>query len=412
MVDKMGVLAIIPARAGSKSIPRKNVALFGGHPLLAYSIAAAAQAKHVDRIVVSTDDQEIARIAREYGAEAPFIRPANLAQDNTRDLPVFEHALAWLEQHDKWMPEILVHLRPTSPLRPEGLVDQAIDLIRGNPEADSVRAVVPSGQNPYKMWTIDENGRLQPLIDDGMQEPYNMPRQELPQTYWQTGHIDVIRRSTILEKRSMTGEIILPLQTDPSYTVDIDTQRDWQRAELYLKSFELPLVRPGSGGRPLPADLEWVILDFDGVMTDNRVWVDEDGREAVAASRADGWGLAQLRQRGINILVLSSETNPVVRARAEKLGLEVIHGADDKAAALMQFMAAREIKSDVTVFVGNDVNDVPCFSLVASAVVVADAHEQARIHADQILTRPGGHGAVREFCDLVLSRMAARESDA
>lgn len=401
------VLALIPARAGSQSIPRKNVALFGGHPLLAYSIAAAKHAELVDRTIVSTDDEEIVSIAERYGAEAPFVRPAELAQDDTRDLPVFQHALDWLDEHDQWRPEIVVQLRPTSPLRPDGLVDQGIDLLSSNPDADSVRGVVPSGQNPYKMWRLDEDGSMKPLLHGGMHEPYNMPRQELPQTYWQSGHIDVTRRSTILEKGSMTGDKILPLLIDPGYTVDIDTQRDWKRAELQLKDFALPLVRPG-GGRSLPRDVEWVILDFDGVLTDDRVWVDQDGREAVAASRSDGWGIARLLESGVKILVLSSETNPVVRARAEKLGLEVIHGANDKAAALKGFMEERHVSSARTIFVGNDVNDVPCFPMVGSAIVVSNAHEEARMHADHVLTRPGGHGAVREFCDLLLAMRTER----
>jgi N-acylneuraminate cytidylyltransferase len=397
-------LALIPARSGSKSIPGKNKVSFGGHPLLAYSIAAAAQAEKVDRVLVSTDDEEIMGIAVRYGAETPFIRPASLAQDDTRDLPVFQHALDWLNEQEQWLPEIVVQLRPTSPLRPVGLVDRAIALLVDNPEADSVRGVVPAGQNPYKMWSITSDGKLRPLLGEGMQEPYNMPRQELPQTYWQTGHIDVVRTGTIMEKQSISGDVILPLIIDPGYTVDIDTEQDWMRAEQHLKSFKLPLVRPGDRGRPLPESLEWVILDFDGVMTDDRVWVDEEGREAVAASRSDGWGLARLMESGIQVLVLSSETNPVVRARAEKLGLSVIHGIKDKAAELGNFMHERNIEADRTVFIGNDVNDVPCFSLVASAFVVADAHDDARMRADHVLSRPGGHGAVREFCDLILSK--------
>jgi len=201
MVGKPEVLALIPARGGSKGIPRKNICDFAGAPLIAYSIAAALQAELVTRVIVSTDDEEIAAVAREWGAETPFLRPAELAQDDTTDLPVFEHALQWLRENENYQPDFVVQLRPTSPIRPVGLLDEAVRKLLEHPEADCVRGVVPSGQNPFKMWQIGGNGQLEPLLSlPNMKEPYNAPRQELPKTYWQTGHIDVIRTSTILEK--------------------------------------------------------------------------------------------------------------------------------------------------------------------------------------------------------------------
>src|SRR5512136_1174120 len=199
-MTKPEVLALIPARGGSKSIPRKNIRSFAGHPLTAYSIAAGLQAETVTRVIVSTDDEQIAAVARQYGAETPFLRPAELAQDNTTDLPVFEHALGWLAEHESYRPEVVVQLRPTSPIRPPDCVDNAVRLLLDHPEADSVRGVVPSGQNPYKMWVVEPGSNvMQPMLQvQGMPEPYNAPRQQLPVTYWQTGHIDAIRPETIL----------------------------------------------------------------------------------------------------------------------------------------------------------------------------------------------------------------------
>ena len=312
MVAQPEVLAIVPARGGSKSIPRKNIKLLAGHPLMAYSIAAGLQAESVSRVVVSTDDEEIAEIARAYGAETPFLRPAELAADDTQDYPVFRQALAWLKEHEDYQPEVVVQLRPTSPLRPKDCVDQAVAKLLADPKADSVRGVVPSKQIPYKMWRISPDGRMQPLLDDGLDEPYNMPRQKLPPTYWQTGHIDAIRTKSILEKESLSGDVILSLVLDPKYTIDIDTIQDWERAEWRLIHADLDVVRPGPAKRPLPDIVELVVLDFDGVLTDNRVWVDSDGRELVAANRSDGWGLARLREMGVEVLVLSTETDPVV----------------------------------------------------------------------------------------------------
>jgi redox-sensitive bicupin YhaK (pirin superfamily) len=156
----MEVLAIIPARGGSKGIPGKNIRDFAGHPLLTYSIAAGLQAELVTRVIVSTDSEAIAEVARRYGAETPFLRPAEFAQDNTLDLPVFQHALTWLAENEGYRPDIVVQLRPTSPVRPANLVDQAVRLLADHPEADSVRGVVPAGENPHKMWRIDPQGRM------------------------------------------------------------------------------------------------------------------------------------------------------------------------------------------------------------------------------------------------------------
>ena len=239
------VLAIIPARGGSKGIPRKNILDFAGHPLLTYSIAAGLNAKSINRVIVSTDDMEIAEIARCYGAEIPFLRPAQYAQDNTPDLPVFVHALQWLIRHEDYRPDVVVHLRPTSPLRRVKQIDASVQLLLDHPKADSVRTVITPSQNPFKMWTIQANGFLKPLIKTKRQEAYNLPRQALPKVFWQTGYMDAIRTSTILEKHSMTGNRILPLVLNPSDWIDIDTPDDWQKAENLLLSGKITFSKLG-----------------------------------------------------------------------------------------------------------------------------------------------------------------------
>jgi YrbI family 3-deoxy-D-manno-octulosonate 8-phosphate phosphatase len=402
MVTKREVLAIVPARGGSKSIPKKNIRPFAGHPLLAYSIAAGLQASLVDRVIVSTDDEETAEIARQYGAEVPFLRPAELALDSTPDLPVFEHVLSWLEREEAYVPEWIVQLRPTTPVRPPDCVDRGISILQNHPEADSVRAVIPSGQNPYKMWRISEEGQLLPLLNEGFHEPYNMPRQELPTTYWQTGHLDVFRSEVLFNKKSLTGDIVLPLIIDPGYTVDIDNPLDWERAEWNLIHGDLEVVRPGHRPRPLPEVVDLIVLDFDGVFTDNRVWTDSDGREMVAANRSDGWGIARLKEAGFQIVVLSTEVNPVVAARCSKLGIEVVHGVEAKEPVLKRLIRDRKIDPDRTIYLGNDVNDLPCFPLVGCSLVVADAHPQAKAKADLVLQKRGGYGAIRELSDLLI----------
>ncbi|MDO9121924.1 MAG: acylneuraminate cytidylyltransferase family protein, partial [Anaerolineaceae bacterium] len=237
MVTKLEVLAVIPARGGSKGIPRKNIKDFAGYPLIAYSIAAATQSKLVTRTIVSTDDEEIAAVARQYGAETPFLRPAEFAQDNTTDLPVFQHVLSWLKENEGYVPDVVVQLRPTSPVRPLACVDDAVNLLVSHPDADSVRGVVEADQCPYKMWLIDTtSGTMSPLLGvDGISEAYNAPRQKLPKAYWQIGHIDAIRPRAIVDQNSMSGKVIMPLIMDPRFTVDLDNLRDWHQGEQLVK---------------------------------------------------------------------------------------------------------------------------------------------------------------------------------
>ncbi len=243
------VLAVVPARGGSKGLPRKNIRPLHGHPLLAYAIAAGIQAHRVSQTICSTDDREIQECAQAYGAEVPFLRPSSLAQDTSLDLPLFLQALQWFDEHQQWKPDIIVHLRPTSPIRFPGQVDTAIELLINNPEATSVRAVCPSPCTPYKMWRPGSRGSggeafMEPLLQlPGISEPFNHPRQELPMIWWQTGGLDVIRVSTILDG-SMTGKNVLPLITDPNYAVDIDGKLGFQVAEALMKG--LDCLRPSS----------------------------------------------------------------------------------------------------------------------------------------------------------------------
>lgn len=239
MVKESEVLAIIPARGGSKSIPRKNIRTFAGYPLIAYSIAAGRAAKTVNRLIVSTDDDEIAAVARDFQAEVPFLRPKDLAQDTTPDLPVFQHALHWLNENEGYKPDIVVQLRPTSPFRKTVHIDQAVLSLLEHPEADSIRTVCTPFQNPFKMWQIKPDGLMRPLLDLGIPEAYNLPRQALPEVYWQTGYVDAAWSDTILVKKSMTGQAILPLVIGSEEWIDIDSPEDWRRAELLLESEDI-----------------------------------------------------------------------------------------------------------------------------------------------------------------------------
>ena len=208
-MSKPEVMALIPARGGSKSVPRKNLLPGAGKPLIAYSILHAQACPSISRIVVSTDDDEIADVARRFGAEVPFKRPAEAATDTATDLQVFDHALRWFAER-RYEPELVVHLRPTGPVRQTELIESAVQLMLENPDADALRSVGTAEQTPYKMWRI-EGARLQPLLEfPGHPEAHSMPRQKLPAVYWQNGYVDIVRPRTILELNSMTGRVVLP----------------------------------------------------------------------------------------------------------------------------------------------------------------------------------------------------------
>jgi CMP-N,N'-diacetyllegionaminic acid synthase len=229
------IVAIIPARGGSKGIPKKNIFPLAGKPLIAHSIEDSLNCSKIQRTLVSTDDSEIAEVARSFGAEVPFMRPSKLAQDETPDLPVFLHALEWIHAHEGKLPDLVVHLRPTTPLRPPGLIDKAIKMIVNDPQADCVRSIREPPQSPYKMWQV-EGKYLKPFIQLGTEESYNLPRQKLPPVYYHDGLLDVIRTSTIMEKKSVTGTRTLPLRINESFlVVDIDQPVDLVTAEVLLK---------------------------------------------------------------------------------------------------------------------------------------------------------------------------------
>ncbi|HYQ45041.1 MAG TPA: acylneuraminate cytidylyltransferase family protein [Polyangiaceae bacterium] len=208
-MKKAEVLALIPARGGSKSVPRKNLLPIAGKPLIAYSIRHALDCSLVTRTIVSTDDDEIAEVSRRFGAEVPFRRPAEAATDTATDLQVFRHALLFLQERG-YTPELVVHLRPTGPVRHVQLIERAVNLMLRHPEADSLRAVGLAEQTPYKMWRIEGSYLRQALPLEGYPESHSMPRQKLPAVYHQNGYVDIVRPRTILEMDSMVGQTVLP----------------------------------------------------------------------------------------------------------------------------------------------------------------------------------------------------------
>lgn len=232
------ILALIPARGGSKGIPRKNLVMLGGRPLIAYSIEQALASRYITRTIVSTDDSEIAEVASCFGAEVPFMRPAEFAQDLSPDIDVFRHALTWLRDQETYACDLVVHLRPTGPVRRVELIDEAIEMILDHPRADSLRSVSWPEQTPYKMWQIVD-GMLQSLLKvEGMAEPYCMPRQNLPEVYWQNGYVDIVRPNVVLELGMMCGHKILPFIIEEP-VLEIDYEDNLPQVEAALQKLQL-----------------------------------------------------------------------------------------------------------------------------------------------------------------------------
>ena len=230
----MNIIALVPARSGSKSVPGKNVRKLGGKPLLAYAIQTALDSDLIDRVIVSTDDKEIADISKQYGAEVPFLRPSEISGDYALDIEFHQHAVEWLQENENYIPELIVNLRPTNPIRNPMTVDKAIQTLIDNPDMNSLRSVRISEFSPFKMWTSNPSGKLEAIASElEIPEPYNMPRQLLPICYWQDGYVDVARYTTIVEQTSTTGRNIMPFLIEED-SIDIDYEESIQQVENIL----------------------------------------------------------------------------------------------------------------------------------------------------------------------------------
>ncbi len=229
------VLALVPARGGSKSMPRKNLREVGGKPLVVHAIEHARRASCITRVILTTDEPEIAEVGRAAGAEVPFLRPSEFAQDLSSDYEFVHHALTWLRDNERYAPDLVVQLRPTTPIRDIDQIDRAIRLIAERPEADSLRAVTAACFSPYKMWRLSDGGFLSSLLSlPDIDEPYNQARQMLPTVYQQDGFIDITRPATIFEKRSLTGDNILPFCLDRE-SIDIDYEIELAEANRRMR---------------------------------------------------------------------------------------------------------------------------------------------------------------------------------
>ena len=381
-MTEISVVAVIPARGGSKGVLRKNLRRIGGVPLVVRAVQAAAAAASVDLVVVSTDDDEIAAAARAAGARI-VERPAELAGDTASSESALLHALDVLAGEGV-EPDVVVFLQATSPFIPVDGIDRAVEAVRG--DYDTAFA---AHETYGFLWRRDETCAAAAINHDAAHRPR---RQDREPHYLETGAFYAMDaagfRLALHRFFGRTAVIEVPERS----AIEIDDEH-----QLAVAGALAPLV-----DAPERLDVDAVVTDFDGVHTDDSALVDSEGRELVRVSRSDGMGVALLRRAGVPLLILSTETNPVVRARAEKLRVPVRHGVEDKASALTAWAADAGLRLDRVAYLGNDVNDLPAMSLVGWPVATADAHPAVRAAARVVLQRRGGHGAVRELADRVL----------
>ncbi|MFE2988310.1 cytidylyltransferase domain-containing protein [Streptomyces sp. NPDC059262] len=410
------VLAVIPARGGSKGVPAKNLAPVGGVPLVARTVRECRATRLVTDVVVSTDDAAIAAAAREAGAEV-VLRPAAIAGDKSSSEAAVLHALDAHEALQGAAVDVVLLVQCTSPFLVREDIDGVVNAIveKG---ADTALTVAPfhgfvwrdADDEPAAPAAVErasvEGGTdtlVAPAATSGgygvnHDKSFRQMRQDRPQDLLETGAVYAMDASGFREaKHRFFGRTEL-VRTDPARVLEIDDPHDLSRARALAPLFDAN--RPGS--LPTAEDIDAVVLDFDGTQTDDKVLIDSDGREFVTVHRGDGLGIAALRKSGLPLLILSTEQNPVVAARARKLQIPVLHGIDRKDLALKQWCEEQGIAPERVLYVGNDVNDLPCFGLVGWPVAVASAHDVVRGAARAVTALPGGDGAIREIATWIL----------
>ncbi|MGZ0710643.1 cytidylyltransferase domain-containing protein (plasmid) [Coraliomargarita sp. W4R53] len=376
-------VAIIPARGGSKGVVRKNLQPVGGIPLVTRAVRAALGATQLSGVYVSTDDSEIASVAEKAGASV-VNRPADFAGDLASSESAVLHALAELDARGIHVSTV-VFIQATSPFIDATAIDRGVRMVR-----DGTFDVVFSAHESYAfLWARDDRGHAGAINHDATHRPR---RQDREPHYLETGAFYVMDAAGFRAAGHRFFGRVGIVEVSAETAIEID-----DRAHLSVANALAPLVEV-----PEAIDVDAIVTDFDGVHTDDTAFVDADGHEFVRVSRSDGMGISLLRAAGIPLLILSTETNPVVTARARKLQVPALQGITDKTEALRAWAAEHKLRLDRIAYLGNDINDVPAMQLVGWPVAVADARPEVKAAARVTLTQNGGDGAVRELVELVL----------
>jgi YrbI family 3-deoxy-D-manno-octulosonate 8-phosphate phosphatase len=391
------VLVIIPARGGSKGIPLKNLQAVGNRTLLARAIETAHACPLVEHVLVSTDSDLISMEALQNGAMVAK-RPQEIAGDTASSETALLDALQQFQASGYELPQVTVFLQCTSPFIDPRALNSAIGGVLSG-RADVVFSAV---EDHSFRWTASPDGAASAVGHDA---GHRVRRQDLPPSFRETGAFYAMRTEGFLEHRNRFFGRIETEQVRLSDSFEIDTYEDLEvcRALEARSSFPVSPSAPVELADLQRAGLEVdaLVTDFDGVHTNDTAILSVDGSEHVQVSRSDGMGVSLLRSTGIPMLILSTEANPIVSARAKKLGVDVLQGITNKAEALTAWMSANRLDPSRVAYVGNDVNDLPAMALVGWPIAVADARTEALGAARIVLSSKGGQGAVREVCDLV-----------
>ncbi|MEU1472060.1 acylneuraminate cytidylyltransferase [Streptomyces sp. NPDC005761] len=391
------VLAVIPARGGSKGVPAKNLAQVGGVPLVVRAVRACLASSEVTDVVVTTDAPAVAETARaagdalgETGRLHCVQRPEAIAGDTATSEAAVLHALDTYEAEHGRTVDVVLLVQCTSPFITREDIDGVAAAV-AREGADTAVTVAPFHGFLWRDGSAVEDHNYGVNHDKAVRPR----RQDRPEDLLETGAAYAMDAAGFRTHRHRFFGHTALVRTDPARVLEIDDPHDLARARALA-----PLLDPA----PLPTrdDIDAVVLDFDGTQTDDRVLIDSDGRETVAVHRGDGLGIAALRRAGLPLLILSTEQNPVVAARAHKLRVPVLHGIDRKDLALKQWCDEQSIAPERVLYVGNDVNDLPCFALAGWPVAVASAHDSVRAAARAVTTTPGGFGAIREIAAWLL----------
>jgi YrbI family 3-deoxy-D-manno-octulosonate 8-phosphate phosphatase len=389
------VVAVIPARGGSQGVPLKNLEPVGGRSLLMRAVSACKQSGLIDEVVVSSDHAGIQEEARRAGARV-VVRPAAIAGNTASSESAVLHAITEV-QGDGPAPEVTVLVQCTSPFMNPDDLDGAIGRVLAG-EADCCFSAVESHAF---LWKYGPDG----LMGINHDSSFRPRRQDRDVEFRETGAFYAMRTDGLRRHGRRFFGTLIAQRVNDDHAMEIDTSDDLHMARLRAAVLE---EQERIDGLPV-IDIDAIVTDFDGVHTDDRLYLSQDGTETVQVSREDGMGVAMLLRAGVRMLILSTEVNPVVAARAAKLQVPVIHGESDKTQALKQWLGDEGLDPNRVAYVGNDVNDIGCLRLVGWPIAVAGAHPDVEALARLKLTKQGGSGAVRELCELVVAAIAPRE---
>lgn len=393
----VSVCAVVPARGGSRGVPRKNLRLLGGEPLVVRAIRTLRSVDGVDQVVVTTDDTEIACAARSAGART-IDRPPELASDTASSESALLHALDHLESCGR-LPDVLVFAQATSPFIDADRLAEAVRLVR-----DGVHDVAFSVVRTHvHLWRHGEHG------PEGVNHDLRrrLRRQDMEPQLQETGAFYVMRTEGFRRHRHRFFGSITMVEVDPADAIEIDSEQDLRLAG--------ELVRQRRATDALPAAptvaARAVVTAFDGVHTDGSLVLDDEGRESAAVHPADAEGVQRLRRADRPVAMLTSGVDRLARMRAERLGVPALEGTPDKLTALRAWARDHQVALQDIAYLGHDVTDVEVLAAVGWPVVTADAHPACRVAARHVLRRPGGQGAVRELADRVLATKDSSVTD-